>query len=124
MPPELERIASGEAIAEAYEEAKKKLNVQVRCRDVTPNQEECNIESNNITSTEQTVTIKEWFIHTLKTMIPIYGLIYLIKQSMKKYDSKESLVEYSRFQLILLIALLVISIAASMIGYIVMSNMW
>lgn len=98
--------------------------MQVRGRDLTPNQEECNIESSNISSTEQTVTIKEWFIHTLKTMIPVYGLIYLIKQSMKKYNSKESLVEYSRFQLILLIALIVISIAASMIGYIVMSNMW
>lgn len=89
VPPELEQLAAGAAIAAANEQARNTV-VNVRGQG---NQNVESFEDGAMDTAQETdaVTVMEWAIHTLKTIIPIYNIIYLIQVVLGKKDVKESL---------------------------------
>lgn len=124
VPPELEQLAAGAAIEAAHKNSRNNVT-NVRGQKVTNEAVQEGVETGSqYEYTEETVTLAEWFKHILICIIPIYNIIYLIKIVIGSKDSKPSLKEFAKLQLIFLIAAVVIQIAAGLIMNIVMQNMW
>ena len=124
VPEKLKYLASGALIEEANIRARNDIT-QVRGQNINNNNFEAQRNEQHIDNAKiDIVTVNEWFIHTLKTIIPIYGIIYIIRAAFNKIDIKPSLKEQGKFQFIIIIASLVIQIAQALIAQIVISNMW
>lgn len=123
VPPELEKIAAGAAIDAAHKASRNNITA-VRGRNQGVTDESVDGVDSFDGSEEGTVYMVEWLIHLLICLIPIYNLIYLIKIVTGSRNVKPSLKEFSKLQLIVICATLVILIAVYLIMSIVSSNMW
>lgn len=124
VPEKLEYLASGALIEESNRQARNNvINVRGQESQLGSQRNQDNLSTQEYDE-ESTVTVKEWTIHTLKTLIPIYGIIYMVKAALGKLDTKPSLREFCKFQSIILIIVTVLFIASTLIMQIIMSNMW
>lgn len=108
VPPELEQLAAGAAIEAAHRNSRNNVTAVRGQQVMNGDTQEGTEAGSEYEYTEETVTLLEWFKHIVLCIIPIYNIIYLIKIVTGSKNSKPSLKEFAKLQLIFLIAAVVI----------------